>query len=194
MLMMATESDEHEAIYLLQAFLSFDAPKGFRIELLDGEIVVTPPLNSHHGEIIGLIAEQVFAKSTVRMNFNPEQGLIVPTRGITETGRVIPDGTFAPAELRLFRGNESWLPAEGVALVVEVTSSHPERDREAKRRAYADAGIPLYLLVDRQEELVILFGRPEGNDYRRATNAPFGEKLELPKPFGFTLDTAPFDE
>jgi len=78
-------------------------------------------------------------------------------------------------------------------MVLEVTSSRPDGDRD-KRRAYAQAGIPLYLLVDREEKQVRLFADPAGRDYRRATSAPFGEKLDLPKPFGFTLDSAPFDE
>ncbi|NUR29686.1 MAG: hypothetical protein HOV83_28195 [Catenulispora sp.] len=41
-------------------------------------------------------------------------------------------------------------------MAVEVTSSAPADDREAKCRAYAAAGIPLYLLVDRgRRETVI---------------------------------------
>ncbi|HEY8478453.1 MAG TPA: Uma2 family endonuclease [Spirillospora sp.] len=53
---------------------------------------------------------------------------------------------------------------DGIALVLEVTSSRPERDRVAERHGYARAGIPLYLLVDREESKVTLFSDPDGGD------------------------------
>jgi hypothetical protein len=37
-----------------------------------------------------------------------------------------------------------------------------------------------------------LFSNPEHGDYSRTSAAPFGHKLNLPKPFDFALDTAPF--
>ncbi|MFD0856298.1 Uma2 family endonuclease [Actinomadura adrarensis] len=94
----------------------------------------------------------------------------------------------------LFRGADSWMPPPGVAMVFEVTSSRPERDREAKRRCYARAGIPLYLLADREVEAVTLFSGPDAStaDYRAAVRVPFGKPVELPDPFGFALETARF--
>ena len=77
-------------------------------------------------------------------------------------------------------------------MVVEVTSSQPQRDRDAKRRAYASAGIPLYLLVDRQERTVTLFREPEAGDYSARSVESIGGKLEIPAPFSFTLDTSDF--
>jgi hypothetical protein len=84
------------------------------------------------------------------------------------------------------------MPPDGIELVLEVTSSRPELDRIAKRHAYAGAGIPLYLLVDRQLRRVTLFGHPVHDDYSRTCTAAFGDKLDLPQPFDFALDTAPF--
>lgn len=79
--------------------------------------------------------------------------------------------------------------AAGVLLVAEVTSSVSADDREAKRRAYAAVGIPLYLLVDRDRQEVVLFSQPdvEAQDYRADVRVPFGSDLELPAPFSFTL-------
>ena len=84
------------------------------------------------------------------------------------------------------------MPPDGIELVLEVTSSRPDLDRSAKRRAYAGAGIPLYLLADRQERRVTLFSHPVHDDYSRTSAAVFGDTLDLPKPFDFTLETAPF--
>jgi hypothetical protein len=84
------------------------------------------------------------------------------------------------------------MPCEGVAMVVEVTSTRPEADREAKRRCYARGGISLYLLVDRDDSSVTLFSDPEKDDYRQLCILPFGKPFPLPDPFVFDLDTTDF--
>jgi len=191
MIVMTREPDA-PADYMLQDFLSFDTPDGYRAELIDGEIVVTPPPNGNHELCIGLIVEQVLSQSAARMHFSGHKGLIASAGKDDAGGRVIPDITFAPAELDVFRDAPSWMLAEGVAMVVEVTSSRPRLDRDAKRRAYAGAKIPLYLLVDRQHGQITLFSHPKTGDYRRTNTARSGDKLDLPEPFAFTLDTAAF--
>ncbi|CAL9442003.1 hypothetical protein GCM10010266_03710 [Streptomyces griseomycini] len=84
------------------------------------------------------------------------------------------------------------MSCDGVAMVVEVTSSKPQADREAKRRCYARGGIPLYLLVDREASSITLFSDPEKDEYREQCTRPFGKPITLPAPFGFNLDTADF--
>ena len=192
MLMMNPESDQLTARALLQEFLSLDTPEGYRAQLIDGEIVVSPPPYGTHEHVIGQIAKQVLRKSSVDMDFAGQKGLIVPDRGIADVGRVIPDATFAPAGLRLFYGADPWMPPEGVTMVVEVTSSRPERDREAKRRAYAAAKIPFHLLVDHEVDRVTLFSNPVEDDYSSMVIESIGGGLKLPEPFSFTLETAVF--
>jgi Uma2 family endonuclease len=194
MLMMAREPDAQTTRVLLEYFLSLDTPEGYRAQLIDGEIVVTPPPAGNHERAISRIAAQVARNSLVPMDASGGKGLIVPSHGIAAAGRVIPDLTFAPEGLDLFHHADPWMPAAGVAMVLEVTSSDPYRDRDAKRHAYAGAAIPLYLLVDRQFDRVTLFGDPAHDDYKRTLSVPFGDALELPKPFGFTLDTASFTD
>jgi len=60
-----------------------------------------------------------------------------------------------------------------------------------KRHCYGKAGIPLYLLVDRDARTVTLFSEPsiEAEDYRADVRVAFGRGLDLPKPFGFTFKT-----
>jgi Uma2 family endonuclease len=192
MLMTNPESDAQVADGLLREFLALDTPEGYRAQLVNREIVVTPPPYGTHEDIIGQIAKQVLRKSSIDMDFAGQKGLIVPDRGIADAGRVIPDATFAPANLRLFHGAAPWMPVVGVAMVVEVTSSRPERDREVKRRAYADAKIPLYLLVDHEVDRVTLFSNPAGDDYSSMAIESIGRGLKLPEPFSFTLETAVF--
>jgi Uma2 family endonuclease len=180
------------AEFMLADFLNLDTPEGYRAELIDGEIVVTPPPDGNHGRTIWRILQQISRSSSTAMDYAPEAGLIVPSRGIPDEGRLIPDAVFAPAELDVFHNAPSWMPPDGIDLVLEVTSSRPELDRIAKRHAYAGAGVPLYLLVDRQLRRVTLFSHPVHDDYSQTNAVPFGDKLDLPQPFDFALDTEPF--
>ncbi|MBV7698495.1 Uma2 family endonuclease [Streptomyces sp. TRM70350] len=177
---------------LLEGFLALDTPEGFRAELIEGEIVVTPPPDGDHEDCIALVVEQVYGRSRTRMQFSGNKGLILRSGGDCPKDRVIPDGTFTPRELRLYRGADSWMPCDGVAMVLEVTSTKPQADREAKRRCYARAGIPLYLLVDREASSITLFSDPEKDDYREHCTRPFGKPIALPEPFGFELETGDF--
>ena len=176
--------------FLLADFLAFDPPEGYRAELIDGEIVVTPPPDGKHGSDIYRLLSQFIRHSSTPMEFSPQTGLIVPSRGAPHGGRVIPDGVFAEASV--LRNAPSWMAPDGVELVLEVTSSRADSDRNEKRHAYAAAKIPLYLLVDRQLRRVVLFSAPVRGDYSQTLTAAFGDTLDLPKPFDFTLDTAPF--
>ena len=177
---------------LLETFLGLDTPEGFRAELIEGEIVVTPPPDGDHEDYIELIVEQVYGRSRTRMQFSGNKGLKLQSGGACPRDHVIPDGTFAPRALRLYRGADSWMPCDGVAMVLEVTSTKPQTDREAKRRCYARGGIPLYLLIDRDASSITLFSDPEDDDYRQHCTLPFGKPLALPEPFAFELETADF--
>lgn len=177
---------------LLEGFLQLETPEGFRAELIEGEIVVSPPPGGPHEHNIWRLVRQVDRQSAVEMDFSGNKGLLLKRGGLCPKNHVIPDGVFAPLERDLFVDAEPWMPGDGVALVVEVTSSQADRDRIGKRHCYAKAAIPLYLLVDRERQAVSLFSEPaaESEDYREEFRVPFGKPLPLPEPFSLVLDTA----
>lgn len=168
---------------VVEAFLALNTPPGYRAELIDREIIVTPPPDGNHETALSKLIWRIARSSSVELAIAPNKGLITPS------GRFIPDltvgleGTFAD--------QEAWMPTEGVLLVVEVTSNNPNRDRETKRKGYAAAGIPLYLLVDRQQRTVVLHSEPDGNagDYLSVHYEPYGKDVLLPAPFDFALET-----
>jgi Uma2 family endonuclease len=185
-----TREPEAERSSVLKDFLSLEIPEGYRAQLIDGEIVVSPPPDGNHERCITRIVKQVLAGSATSMDFSGHKGLIVPA--VEGQGMVIPDMTFAPAKLDLFLDAPSWMPPTGVAMVVEVTSTSPMHDRYSKPRAYAAARIPLYLLIDRQQRRVTLFSDPVRNEYTSTTAVPIGGTIKLPDPFSFTLETEDF--
>ncbi|MFF7993218.1 Uma2 family endonuclease [Kitasatospora xanthocidica] len=167
---------------LLEAFLAMEVPDGFKAELIEGEIVVTPPPDGEHETVIGRVVRQVYAEGPKGLDFAGGKGLIVPT------GRFIPDATFTTPGAMIKRG--SWSKPEGVLMVMEVTSSRSGTDRKDKRKGYAAAEIPLYLLIDRDNDQAVLHSDPRRGDYAATVTVPIGDPLDLPEPFGFTLDTA----
>jgi hypothetical protein len=75
------------------------------------------------------------------------------------------------------------------------SKSNASQDRVSKPAAYATAGIPLYLLVDRWAPggpTATLYGEPEGEVYRVLRAVKFGDPIELPEPFDVIIDTGEF--
>lgn len=182
MVRMAEQRDDE---WILKAFLELEErlPEGLRAELIDGEIVLVSPPDGTHENVVAKIARQIFS--------NCADIEVWTTKGLqTPRGRFIPDMVAGPSDFVI--GMPSWVVADGFYLVVEVTSSRPEDDREAKRLGYAEAEIPLYLLVDRDRGECVLRAEPENGDYRSSYRVPIGEAVPLPQPFGFALLTDGF--
>ncbi|KAB2351437.1 Uma2 family endonuclease [Actinomadura rudentiformis] len=179
---------------LLDGFHKLHTPEGYRAEFIEGEIVVSPPPFGKHEKIFSRITRQVIQKAAVEMDVSGVKGLELARGNHCTKNYVIPDGVFAPLELDLFEVGPSWMPSAGVAMVLEITSSNPDRDRGVKRHCYAKAGIPLYLLVDRADQQTTLFSEPDvgREDYQADVRFPFGKPLLLPAPFDFSLDTSDF--
>ncbi len=104
-----------------------------------------------------------------------------------------------PSELHqaYLKAHKAWYPMDMVALVGEAISSNHETDTGPRLRAYATAGVPVYVLVDRHAgagyaycDPVAHLDEPARSQYRaRSTSTPDG-KLTLPAPYP-VLDVAP---
>ncbi|MQY13074.1 hypothetical protein SRB5_32140 [Streptomyces sp. RB5] len=170
--------------------LSSAAPEGWRVELIEGDIQVRPPGTGAHARVVGLLVEQMVEHRTNK-GWSTRTGLGLLLPGTDPDGRVAPDLVVAP---RGIYGNklEYQDPAE-VVMVGEVTApSTVTNDRLAKRRGYARAGIPFYLLVDREAGTVSLYSEPSGEHYTRDVTVTISKTITLPDPLGFDLDTSEF--
>ncbi|MEU7075492.1 Uma2 family endonuclease [Streptomyces narbonensis] len=166
------------------------APKGWRVELIEGEIHVVPPANGEHEEIVTEVVEQVIARRVDRelRNFT---GIGLSLPGTVDTVRVIPDLVIAPKGS--FDDQQEWHAADPVLLAAEVTSSSTAiRDRVQKIQAYAPAGIPVYLLIDREAGEAVVCSEASGDDFGHKSIHKLGTVVPLPGPLGFELDTSAF--
>jgi Uma2 family endonuclease len=172
--------------YLLEDFLVMGTPQGYRAELIDDEIIVRPPPDGNHESVLSKLSQQFYRRASMELEISFKIGLVIPA------GRFIPD--LAVWVDGMLADKPPWVPADGLLLVTEVTSGDPYRDRVAKRMGYAAAGIPLYVLVDRERGAVVLHSDPDtdSGDYLMVHNASYGKDVPLPAPFDFALETNDF--
>ncbi|MDJ1133778.1 Uma2 family endonuclease [Streptomyces iconiensis] len=65
-------------------------------------------------------------------------------------------------------------------LVAEVTSSNWRDDTDSKVRAYAQAGVPVYVIADREHRRVQVLSRPQDGKYQSEADYQPGEMVEIP--------------
>ncbi|WND37564.1 Uma2 family endonuclease [Streptomyces sp. BB1-1-1] len=160
--------------------------EGARLEFINGHLGGKAVPDGDHGRVIQWLT-RICMQHRPDLWLDPTQGLVIEAyRG----GRARPDGSLAPAEA--FVGQGEWADAAPVLMVVEVTSYDSDtdrRDRVEKPRAYAETGIPVYLLIDRDAFEVKVHSRPDGGLYETVQTLPFGKEVALPEPVGIALDT-----
>jgi hypothetical protein len=78
-------------------------------------------------------------------------------------------------------------------VAVEIASHDrdtDQRDRIDKPIGYAAADIPVYLLIDRDNDTVVVYSEPKDGRYQQVSSHSWGSQVEIPHPVGFTLDTS----
>lgn len=160
--------------------------EGARLELIDGKVKSKPMPDGDRGRIIEWLL-RICMQHRPELFLDPNQGLKAETY---RKGRLRPDASLVPCDA--FVGQGEWADPDPVLMVVEVTSHDSDidqRDRVEKPRAYAKTGIPLYLLIDRQECQMVVYSEPDDGRYETVHTVQFGKSLHLPDPVGITLET-----
>ena len=177
---------------LVRFWEEMDWPEGSKVEIIEGIITVSPAPAPRHNVIAARIQRRLYSVIPEDWEIFQTQAIAVPSR----LGMFIPDILVAPVQE--CTEADTYLPGAVAELVVEVTSRKNARhDRVSKPAAYASAGIPLYLLVDRwapEGPTATLYGEPHGDVYCPLAVAKFGELLTLPAPFDLVIDTGEFPE
>jgi len=145
-----------------------------KIELVDGEIVRMSPANIPHWRVQHGAAQQL------RQAFEPAgPGWLV---GPEPTVRFA-DGTVRLPDIGVLREPDLSLAIFDVAalfLAVEVADTSLRIDLGAKLRAYADAEIAHYWVIDVNARRLIAMSRPEAGGYQLRADHLFGEPIPVP--------------
>jgi Uma2 family endonuclease len=192
----------------LEAYV--DAPEGSRIEVIGGEIVVSPGAMFEHDIVIRDLLRGLNRAEFARPDFT-WTGM---TTGLSLVGvgdGYIPDLVVLDQEIfdAACSAKIKILVPDQVELVVEVTSpSNAVNDRRPTRahpnnkgNGYAAAEIPYHLLVDRCPKRArnTLYSIPDQGTaaYLHSDTWEFGETIRLPDPFDIEIDTSrwsPWDD
>jgi Uma2 family endonuclease len=170
-----------ELLYILE---NFEAPPGFKSELVRGEIVLSPH-GRVHGEII--LAAREAARSAGLPRWRVMSDVLTPFPH-TWSG-------FCP-DVSILRSSASRtagpLPRSEIAGAIEVVSGDlGERDYGIKVQEYAVAGIDAYLIADPYKGLCTLFTGPENGAYPEPETYPFGATVTFTADgTDFVLDTS----
>ncbi|WP_245623339.1 Uma2 family endonuclease [Spirillospora albida] len=177
---------------------------GTRVEIIGGEIIVSPGPDYAHNAIIRTIEQRFFAAEMADRSF-PWRYIGSQDVSLSEIhDGYIPDLCVLSGENdRQARAAQiKKVPPQYLELVLEVTSpTNASDDRRPGRRrtvptkwnGYARVGIPYYLLVDRDPKAArtTLFSDPDktSGEYREAASWEFGRTVRLPEPFGIKIPT-----
>ncbi|MET8899232.1 MULTISPECIES: Uma2 family endonuclease [unclassified Streptomyces] len=170
-----------------------EAPRGCKVEIVEGLVTVAPLSSVAHNHVAERVQRRLYDVIPEDWGVYQRLPLAVPTR----LGLYMPDLAVLP-EKPLRAGGERLIAASRAALVGEIVSSATaNNDRIHKLAGYAQAGVPLYLLIDGLAPggpMVTLHSDPEGGTYRSLRAVEIGEAVALPAPFRCTLYTSEFPE
>ncbi|MDH2391794.1 Uma2 family endonuclease [Streptomyces sp. HNM0663] len=183
---------------------------GTRVEVVGGEIIVSPGPTFDHNAIVADIQEGLILAKAGDSAF-PWRAVQTTDLNLVEIGDgYIPDLIVMDADIVAeARAAKSKHPfSHQLDLVVEVTSPtnaafdrEPvfgrDRPKKTKWTGYAQCVIPYYLLIDRDPKNpgVTLYANPDrrAGRYEAVEEWKFGGTVALPEPFGFSFDTSAWE-
>ncbi|MEC4016418.1 Uma2 family endonuclease [Streptomyces sp. H27-D2] len=169
---------------LWQAWKAMELPEGFHAEIIEGFIEVSPTGRHAHGQIANRLRDALVL-FLLDSGYAAYQDMNV-LHGLKPW---IPDLFIAPQDTsEIVVEDGLGVAASGVQLIVEVVSPGHEdkkRDRVRKRRAYARAGVPVYVLVDDYDAhgtvTVLTSPSPGEASYAAETRVPYGTHVTIPE-------------
>ncbi|WP_329623334.1 Uma2 family endonuclease [Streptomyces sp. NBC_01255] len=150
-------------------------PRGYRVEITDGKIIMTPQ-GEQQWRVILRTAPQIEQQlaghgdilSDVMIDFPSSQFGYAPDLAI-----------IAPGSERNSRGRFEWHSLEAVIEVVSMSTR--DNDFDKKLRMYAECAIPLYVIVDPSDNTCTIHSNPTRTGvYVDQEQIAFGEDLLLP--------------
>ncbi|MDQ1047300.1 Uma2 family endonuclease [Streptomyces sp. V4I2] len=182
----STEPHSFEA--MLDDLDRLDVLDGYKAEVIRGSIVMSPWSKGYYLDVMELVCDQLRPHLPEEHRISDGPFLYVFPGCKRAYG---PDIHAAHRSVRQTTSNR--LDGEALSFVAELTSSATRDDDLAdKVETYGKAGVPVYLILDMQEEKATVLWAPTAEGYTNRLSKPFGEKLDIPAPFDCTLDTTGF--
>jgi len=150
--------------------MTFDSDE--RVELIRGEILPMSPMGDAHAGIVTRLMRLLIMKAGQQATINVQNPIVLPD------SEPQPDLTI----LR-YRDDDyvSGKPrADDVWLVIEVSDSTLQKDRQLKGPLYAEMGIPEYWIVNLVDDCLEVDRQPRPNGYDSAETLRAGDVIVVP--------------
>ncbi|WP_406474167.1 Uma2 family endonuclease [Streptomyces sp. NBC_01615] len=168
-----------------------DRNPGYRFEIIGGQILASPPRDAPHSRALTRLMRPFNTAGVDGDEAEVLQGIGLWLPSGTED-YAIPDLVVVDTDAEEhYVENNCYEPAP-FRLVLEVTSNNWKADLQTKVTAYANAKIPIYVIVDRKHQRLHVLTEPTRDEYAtHRIHAP-GEVVTLPDSLGakVTLDVA----
>ncbi|MCX4520281.1 Uma2 family endonuclease [Streptomyces anulatus] len=174
--------DEPETLLETANRLTEQLP-GHRVEIIGGVITVAPPADGPHARALTKLMRPFISAGLDDGESEVLQGIGVWLPGGPQDF-AIPDLAIVDADFDEHpRETNSYDPA-CFRLVLEVTSGNYQNDLRNKVTAYAQAKIPVYVIVDRKHGRVHVLTDPLPGGYDRHEVYAPGQQAPLPASIG----------
>ncbi|WP_037676871.1 Uma2 family endonuclease [Streptomyces griseus] len=184
-----SSTEPHSFEDLLNDLDRLDVLDGYKAEIIRGSIVMSPWPKGYYTRVMNLVCRQLQVHLPDGHFISQAPNLFV----FPGFERAYGPDIYAAHEQTL-ETVSNHLDGEALSFVAELTSSATrDDDLTDKVETYAKAGVPVYLILDMQEQKATVLWEPSGQGYQARCSKPFGEKLDIPAPFNCTLDTTGFD-
>ncbi|MGW0758878.1 Uma2 family endonuclease [Streptomyces sp. NPDC002814] len=173
---------EHRPL-ITEANRLMDRNPGYRVEIIGGQILATPPPDGPHAVALTDLMVPFMTAGLHGSESKVVQGvgLWLPTG--TED-YAIPDLSVVDADFQDHYVENNCYDPVCFRLVLEVTSSNYRTDLRDKVKAYASAKVPVYVIVDRKHQRLHVLTDPAGDDYENHRPYSPGEMATLPGSVG----------
>lgn len=176
------QSDLDEILW--RAWKALEPPEGCRAEIIEGTLEIQRIGRLRHAQVVNRLRDAL-PRSRFGDEFGAHQALaVVHGRSVW-----VPDLVVAPLELEPHADPEDFgVTASAVHLVVEVVSCgrrHQDRDRVRKRREYARAGVPVYVVIDDYDShgtvTALTEPEPDKANWVGVHRDPYGTEVTIPE-------------
>jgi Uma2 family endonuclease len=155
-----------------------------RVEILEGQLLVTPAADGPHGLALTDLTLAFAALHRKDAYVIQGIGLWLPSGD----DHAVPDLAVVDKEFRDHEIKYKCYDPAVFRLVLEITSTNWRDDVERKPDAYAGAGVPVYVICDREHGEVIVCTDPRGGEYRTRSVYRKGETFVLPESIGAKVE------
>ncbi|MCT9110242.1 Uma2 family endonuclease [Streptomyces mirabilis] len=161
--------------------------EGYRGEILYGRLTATPWADGPHQETLTRLITTFFDAGLEHAGLTCLLGigLWLPTG---PEDFAVPDLSIVEADFLSTHVQINCYAPRAFRMVLEVTACNWSDDLGLKVACYAEAGIPVYVVVDRRHDEVLLHQNPVDGRYPSPQRFRRGQTVPVPEFVGVTLD------